>query len=148
MEFYTSVNTVLILLMSPGRSLNIKAVIPGMGISMLQIRRSRDRRLLENREFVLIIIVQFMMSANIRIRFGLQIVLFFVQYTISLSSLCELIWRHWTYKMPVRYILSSVWVRLSISLRYPLYNMWGCMFSVHPLTLWWLREYICFVLLS
>ena len=34
--------------------------------------------------------------------------------TISLSSLCKLIWRHWTYKMPVRYILSSVWVRLSI----------------------------------
>ena len=38
----------------------------------------------------------------------------FVQYTISLSSLCKLIWRHGTYKMPVRYILSSVWVRLSI----------------------------------
>ena len=38
----------------------------------------------------------------------------FVQYTISLSSLCKLIWRHWTYKMPVRCILSSVWVRLSI----------------------------------
>ena len=37
-----------------------------------------------------------------------------VQYTISLSSLCKLIWRHWIYKMPVRYILSSVWVRLSI----------------------------------
>ena len=38
----------------------------------------------------------------------------FVQYTISLSSLCKLFWRHWTYKIPVRYILSSVWVRLSI----------------------------------
>ena len=38
----------------------------------------------------------------------------FVQYTISLSSLCKLIWRHWTYKMPVRCILLSVWVRLSI----------------------------------
>ena len=38
----------------------------------------------------------------------------FVQYTISLSSLCKLIWRHWTYKMLVRYIWSSVWVRLSI----------------------------------
>ena len=38
----------------------------------------------------------------------------FVQYIISLSSLCKLIWRHWTYKMPVRYILSSVWVTLSI----------------------------------
>ena len=38
----------------------------------------------------------------------------FVQYTIPLPSLCKLIWRHWTYKMPVRYFLSSVWVRLSI----------------------------------
>ena len=38
----------------------------------------------------------------------------FVHYTISLSSLCKLIWRYWTYKMPVRCILSSVWVRLSI----------------------------------
>ena len=37
-----------------------------------------------------------------------------VQYTMSLWSLCKLIWRHWTDKMPVRYILSSVWVRLSI----------------------------------
>ena len=37
-----------------------------------------------------------------------------VQYTTSLSSLCKLIGRHWTYKMPVRCILSSVWVRLSI----------------------------------
>ena len=33
---------------------------------------------------------------------------YFVHYTISLSSLCKLIWGHWTYKMPVRYILSSV----------------------------------------
>ena len=31
----------------------------------------------------------------------------------SYSFVC-LIWRHWTYKMPVRYIISSVWVRLSI----------------------------------
>ena len=38
----------------------------------------------------------------------------FVQYTISLSSLCKLIWRHCTYKMPVRYITSGVWARLSI----------------------------------
>ena len=38
----------------------------------------------------------------------------FVQYTISLSSLCKLIWRHWIYKMLNRYISSRVWVRLSI----------------------------------
>ena len=31
----------------------------------------------------------------------------FVQYTISLASLCKVIWRHWTYKMPVRYIFVS-----------------------------------------
>ena len=36
----------------------------------------------------------------------------FVQNTISLSSLCKLILSHWTYKMPVRYILSSVWVSI------------------------------------
>ena len=27
---------------------------------------------------------------------------------LSIRSLCKLIWRHWTYKMPVKYILSSV----------------------------------------
>ena len=43
-----------------------------------------------------------------------QYILRLVQYTISLSSLCKFVWRHWTYKMPVKYILSSVWVRLSI----------------------------------
>ena len=32
----------------------------------------------------------------------------FVHYTISLSSMLKFIWRHWTYKMRVRYILSSV----------------------------------------
>ena len=38
----------------------------------------------------------------------------FVHYIISLSSLCKLIWRHWTHKMSARIILSSLWVRLSI----------------------------------
>ena len=72
----------------------------------------------------------------------------FVHYTISLSSLCKLIWRHWTYKMPVRYSFSSVWVRSGNSLSYPLQNTWGCVFSVDQFPLWWLREYIYFVLLS
>ena len=69
----------------------------------------------ENREFVFISIVQFIMSANIRIRFGLQIV--FVSFYITPSHYhhCgNFIWRHWTYKMPIRYNLSSVWVRLRI----------------------------------
>ena len=32
----------------------------------------------------------------------------------SYHHCANFIWRHWTYKMPVRYNLSSVWVRLSI----------------------------------
>ena len=61
------------------------------------------------REFVVIIIVQFMMCANIWIRFGLQILLVCLYSTPShyhhCANLSEGI---------VRYILSSVWVRLSI----------------------------------
>ena len=59
----------------------------------------------------------------------------FVHYTISLSSLCKLIWRHWTYKMPARYILSSVWVRLSIFSQLSIIQYMGlCVFSL-PISL-------------
>ena len=36
----------------------------------------------------------------------------FADYTISLSSLCRLIWRHWTTKMLAMYMLPSVCLRL------------------------------------
>ena len=59
----------------------------------------------------------------------------FVHYTISLSSLYKLIWRHWIYKMPVRIILSSVWVRLSVFPQLSIIQYMGlCVFSV-PITL-------------
>ena len=81
----------------------------------------------ENRDFVFITIVQFMMSSNI--------IRLFVHNTISISSLCKLIWRHWTYKMPVRYILSSVWVRLSIFSQLSIIQYMGlCVFSL-PISL-------------
>ena len=58
--------------------------------------------------------MQFMMSANIWIRFCLQIVLVCLYSSPShyhhSTNLSEGI----DYKMPVSYILSSVWVRLSI----------------------------------
>ena len=77
----------------------------------------------ENRDFVFITIVQFMMSSNI--------IRLFVHNTISLSSLCKLIWRHWTYKMPLRYILSSVWVKLSIFSQLSIIQYMGlCVFSL------------------
>ena len=69
----------------------------------------------ENREFDFISIVEYMMSANSRIRFGLQIVFVCLYFTPSHYHHCaNFIWRHWTHEMFVRYNLSSVWVRLSI----------------------------------
>ena len=68
----------------------------------------------------------------------------FVHYTISLSSLCKLVWRHWTYKIRVRYSLSSMWVRLGIFSQLSIIRGAGCVFSVNPFPLWWLKEYIYF----
>ena len=55
----------------------------------------------------------------------------FADYTISLSSLCRLIWRHWTNKMLVRYMLPSVCLRLRLfsQLSFIQY-MWLCVFSL------------------
>ena len=115
-------------------------------ILSLIVYRSR-----ENREFLFISNVQFMMSVNSRIGFGLQIIYVCFYITPSHYHHCaNFIWRHWTYKMPVRYDLSSVWVGLSIFSQlssYPLCNMWGCVFSVYPFPSWWLREYIYFCLI-
>ena len=59
----------------------------------------------------------------------------FVHNSISLSSLCKLFWRQWTDKMPVRYILSRVWVRLSIFSQLSIIQYMGlCVFSL-PISL-------------
>ena len=72
----------------------------------------------------------------------------FAHYTISLSSLCKFMWRHWTYKISVRYILSSVWVRSSIFFSIIHYTIYGAVcfqFTLFPCDEW---ENIHFVLLS
>ena len=86
----------------------------------------------ENREFAFVSIVQFMMNANSRIRFGLQIVFVCLYITPSHYHNCaNFIWRHWTCKMPVRYNLSSVWVRLSIFSQLSIIQYVGlCIFSL------------------
>ena len=67
-----------------------------------------------NREFVFISIVQFMVSTNSSIRFGLRIVFVYLYIRPShYHHYANFIWRHWTYKIPDKYNLSSVWVRLS-----------------------------------
>ena len=55
----------------------------------------------------------------------------FADYTISLSSLCRLIWRHWTNKMLVRYMLPSVCLRLILSSQLSFIQYTGlCVFSL------------------
>ena len=104
----------------------------------------------ENRKFVFISIVQIMMSANRRIRFGLQIVFVCLYITPSHYHHCtNFIGRHWTYKMSVRYNLSSVWVRLSIFSQLSYIQYVGlCVFS-WPISFVIIEIiYIYFVLLS
>ena len=73
----------------------------------------------------------------------------FVHYTISLSLLCKIICRHWTYKMPVRYMLSSVWVRLSIFSPLSIIQCVGLYVFSWPISLVTIeRIYIYFFLLS
>ena len=55
----------------------------------------------------------------------------FADYTISLSSLCRLIWRHWTTKMLVRYKMPSVCLRLRQSSQLSFIQYVGlCVFSL------------------
>ena len=86
----------------------------------------------ENQEIFFISIVQFMMSANSRIRFVLQIVFVCLYITLSHYHHCaNFIWRHWTYRMAVRYNLSSVWVRLDIFSQLSIKQYVGlCVFSL------------------
>ena len=54
----------------------------------------------------------------------------FVHSIILLSPLRKRIWRHWTYKMPFRY-LSTVWVRLSIFSQLSIIKYMGlCVFNL------------------
>ena len=95
----------------------------------------------ENRNLVSIIIVQFIMSANIRIRFGLQIVFVCLYIAPSHYHHCANFLKTMKYKMPFRYVLSSVWVRISkFSQLSIIYNIWACVSSFCPFPLWWLRE--------
>ena len=56
----------------------------------------------------------------------------FADYTIPLSSLCRLIWRHWTNKMLVRYMLPSVCLRLRLFSQLSfIQNIGLCVFSLH-----------------
>ena len=97
----------------------------------------------ENRDFVFIIIMQFMMSLNSQI----VCICLFVKsshyhHCANLSEDIELI-----------KCLSDIFCRVCewdkvCSLSYPLYHIWGCVFAVYPFPLWWLRGYmLCLIII-
>ena len=100
-------------------------------------------------DFVSIIIVLIMMSANIRIRFACRscsyvctlhhLIIIIVQTSLStLNSwnACQI------------YFVQCV-SKIKHIFRYLLYNIWGCVFSVYPFPFWWLREYtLCLIIIK
>ena len=97
----------------------------------------------ENRVFVFSIIVQLMMSWDSRVHFGLRIVFICLYITSSHYHHCA------NLSEDIDHIkcLSDIFCRvcewdLAYSLSYSIYNIWGCVFSVYPFPLWWLKEYI------
>ena len=81
--------------------------------------------------FVFSIIVQFTMSSISRMRFGLQIVFVRLYITPSHYHHCANLSRDIELKKPVRYISSSVWVRLSIFSQLSIIQYMGlCVFSL------------------
>ena len=101
-------------------------------------------------DFVFIIIVQFMMSSNSRMRFGLQIVFVCLYITSSHYHHCA----NLSEDIELIKCLSDIVCRVcewdwAYSLSYPLYNVRGCVFSVYPSPLWWLRAYIlCLIIIT
>ena len=71
----------------------------------------------------------------------------FAYYTISLSSLCRLIWRHWTNKMLVRYMLPSVCLRLRLFSQLSSFQYMGLMSSAYPIRLSWLWECVLYLII-
>ena len=96
-----------------------------------------------NRDFVLIIIEQFMMSENSWICFSLQNVFVCLYSTPSQYHQCAIL----SDDIEITKRLSDIFCRVcgsdwSYSLSYLIYNVWGCVFSVYSFPLWWLIEYI------
>ena len=68
---------------------------------------------------------------------------YFAFYTTSLSSLCRITLKYWTYNMIFRYIMSSVCLRSNpFSQDSFMENIWGSVFPPCPSSFWWLWGYL------
>ena len=72
----------------------------------------------------------------------------FADYIILLSSLCRIIWKHWTNKMLIGYMLPRVCQKdWDYSRSYLSFNIWGCVSSAYPIFLWWLWECVLYLII-
>ena len=103
----------------------------------------------EKLDLIFITFVQFMMSSNSWMRFGLRIVFVFLYIISSHHHHCA----NLSEDIELLKCLPDIFCRVcewdkAYSLSYPLYNIWGCVFAVHPFPLWWLRGYIrCLIII-
>ena len=90
-----------------------------------------------------IITAQSMICANTRLHYGLKVEFLYLYITPLLSSLCRLIWRHWTYRILFSYSLSSV-STMELTLSNIFHARYGAVcVSAYPFLLW---EYVYFIL--
>ena len=83
------------------------------------------------------------MSANSRIRYGRQIVFVCLYITSCHYRHCA----NLSVDIGFMKCLPDIFCRVcewdwAHSVSYPSFNIWGSMFSVYPISSWWLREYI------
>ena len=72
----------------------------------------------------------------------------FADYTISLSSLCRLIWRHWPNKKRLSGICCRVCVQdWDYSRNYLSFNIWDSVSSAYPIRLSWLWECVLYLII-
>ena len=74
-------------------------------------------------------------------------VLLFADYTISLLSLCRLIWRHWPNKMLLSYMLPSLCLRLRLFSQLSFIQYMGLCVFAYPIRLSWLWEYVLYLII-
>ena len=86
----------------------------------------------ENREFVILVLCSLWWVQIVGYVLAWRSYSFVCTFTPSHYHHCaNFIWRHWTYTMPVRYNLSSVWARLGIFSQWSIIPYVGlCVFSL------------------
>ena len=96
----------------------------------------------ENWDFVLDIIVQIMMSANSRVRYGRKIVFVCLYITPSHYHHCANV----SVDIELMKCLPDIYLSSVSAIEHILlvihYSIYGAVFSVYPISSWWLRKYI------